>query len=118
MHTLGNLFAQGNEYETFKKVATKTEDVPFVETTSAAVAKAAGLEKAGVVAIQNFKGRGIIHRFSATAEQDLMLRTACNQLLCCWLLPLQTLAFTVFTVFVAMAAAQVRTGRWSPTLAA
>jgi hypothetical protein len=57
-HTLVTCLKQGGEYEAFKKVATKTEDVPFVETTSAAVAKAAGLAKPGVVAIQNFKGKG------------------------------------------------------------
>ncbi|GAX73180.1 hypothetical protein CEUSTIGMA_g633.t1 [Chlamydomonas eustigma] len=47
---------EGAEYEEFKSVALKTEDVPFVQTTDAAVAAAAGLEKPGISAVKNFVG--------------------------------------------------------------
>ncbi len=48
---------QGAEYEAFKALALKTEDVAFVDTTSAAVAKQAGLTAApGVAIVKNFKG--------------------------------------------------------------
>lgn len=53
---------QGDAYEAFKKFAAKTEDVIFVETATDAVGKAAGLKKAGVVAIKNHKGGWVLGR--------------------------------------------------------
>ena len=51
------LHQQGAEYEAFKSSAAKVEDVMFVETTDADVAKAAGITAApGVALIKNFKG--------------------------------------------------------------
>jgi hypothetical protein len=48
---------QGADYETFKGVAQKIEDVVFVQTTDAAVAKAAGLTKVDTIAaVKNFVG--------------------------------------------------------------
>ena len=50
------LAIQGDSYEEFKSTAQKVEDVPFVQTTDAKVAKAAGLTKPGISAIKNFVG--------------------------------------------------------------
>ena len=47
---------QGPEYEEFETTAKKIEDVPFVQTTDAAVAKAAGLDKPGLIAVKNLVG--------------------------------------------------------------
>jgi protein disulfide-isomerase A1 len=44
---------EGAEYEAFKSVGSAIEDVVFVQTTDAAVAKAAGLTASGFVAIKN-----------------------------------------------------------------
>eukprot|EP00798_Chlamydomonas_sp_ICE-L_P013196 gene13196-19030_t len=46
----------GDDHATFTTVAGKIEDVAFLETTDAAVAKAAGLEAPGFVVIKNFAG--------------------------------------------------------------
>jgi hypothetical protein len=46
---------QGAEHEAFIKVAQSNEDATFVQTTDKAVAKEAGLDKAGsVTVITNF----------------------------------------------------------------
>jgi hypothetical protein len=46
---------QGAEHETFIKVAQANEDATFVQTSDKAVAKEAGLDKAGsVTVITNF----------------------------------------------------------------
>jgi len=47
---------EGADYDAFKAVGQKVEDATFVETTEAAVGKAANLEKFGIAAIKNFKG--------------------------------------------------------------
>lgn len=48
-------FLQGAEHEAFIKVAQANEDATFVQTSDKAVAKAAGLDKAGsVTVITNF----------------------------------------------------------------
>lgn len=47
---------QGDDYDAFIKVAQKSEDATFYETTDAAVAKAAGLSAPGVVVLTNFEG--------------------------------------------------------------
>lgn len=48
---------QGEIYDTFKSYAAKTEDVVFVQTTSADVAKAAGLDAVDTVSVvKNFAG--------------------------------------------------------------
>jgi hypothetical protein len=47
---------QGADYDAFVKVAQKSEDATFLETTDADVAKAAGLSAAGVVVLTNFAG--------------------------------------------------------------
>lgn len=47
---------EGADYDTFKGVAQKIEDVTFVETSNKDVAAAAGLTKAGVSIIKNFPG--------------------------------------------------------------
>ncbi|KXZ47594.1 hypothetical protein GPECTOR_34g753 [Gonium pectorale] len=48
---------EGDAYSTFKSYAAKTEDVAFAQTTSADVAKAAGLEAVDTVAaVKNFEG--------------------------------------------------------------
>jgi protein disulfide-isomerase A1 len=46
---------KGAEYDAFIKVAQKSEDASFYETTDAAVAKAAGLAAPGVSVITNFE---------------------------------------------------------------
>ncbi|KAI8468718.1 MAG: protein disulfide isomerase 1 [Monoraphidium minutum] len=48
--------AKGDAYDAFVKAAQKSEDVPAFETTDAAVAKAAGLTKPGVVVIATHEG--------------------------------------------------------------
>ena len=47
---------QGADYDAFIKVAKKSEDASFYETTDAAVAKAAGLSSPGVAVVTNFAG--------------------------------------------------------------
>lgn len=47
---------KGAEYDAFQKVAQGAEDVTFVETTIADVAKAAGLSAPGFVVVTNFEG--------------------------------------------------------------
>ncbi|GBF98566.1 disulfide isomerase-like, partial [Raphidocelis subcapitata] len=49
---------KGAEYDAFVKVAQKSEDASFFETTDAAVGKAAGLSSPGVAIITNFEGEG------------------------------------------------------------
>jgi hypothetical protein len=50
------LTPQGKQYDAFVKVAQKSEDAAFFETTDAAVGKAAGLSAPGVAVITNFEG--------------------------------------------------------------
>lgn len=47
---------EGAAYDNFKSIAMKTEDVTFAQTTSADVAKAAGLSAEGVAVVKNFAG--------------------------------------------------------------
>lgn len=59
---------QGDAYKAFKAVGAKTEDVVFVETTSAEVAKLAGLVEADTVAaLKNFEG-GWLHACICRAQ--------------------------------------------------
>lgn len=48
---------QGADFDTFSKAAQKAEDVTYLQTKSADVAKAAGLSAAGVTVITNFEGK-------------------------------------------------------------
>lgn len=49
---------EGPEYEAFKTVGSSIEDVIFIQTTDAAVAKAAGLNAPGFIAIKSSAGEG------------------------------------------------------------
>jgi len=53
---------EGDAYTAFRTVAETTDSVAFAETTDKAVGKAAGLSKAGVVIIKNFKARSTLPR--------------------------------------------------------
>lgn len=50
------MYVQGAEYDAFKAVAQKIEDVVFVDTKSKDVAAVAGLKSHGIAMIKNFKG--------------------------------------------------------------
>jgi hypothetical protein len=47
---------QKGDVEEYRKMGELSEDVPFTETSSTEVAKAAGLSKYGYAVIKNFKG--------------------------------------------------------------
>jgi protein disulfide-isomerase A1 len=66
---------QGAEYEEFKSVALKTEDVPFVQTTDSAVAKAAGLEEPGISAVKNFVGGHLSISLKVVESEKRLLLT-------------------------------------------
>lgn len=58
---------QGADFETFSKAAQKAEDVTYVQTKSADVAKAAALSAAGITVITNFEGKATQRRTPAWA---------------------------------------------------
>jgi protein disulfide-isomerase A1 len=74
---------KGAEYDAFVKVAQKSEDGSFAETTDAAVAKAAGLAAPGVVVITNFEGEDRV----AAPVKDKVTEAAITEVLTAHKLP-------------------------------
>lgn len=71
---------EGDAYKAFKSVASKSEDVVFVETTAEDVASHVGVAKDSVVAIKNFAGedREVV-KFSGELSADALTAFALGE---------------------------------------